>query len=34
MTHEAAVAELEKYAGIQFDPELVRNFIWFSENHR
>jgi response regulator RpfG family c-di-GMP phosphodiesterase len=27
MTHEAAVAELEKFAGVQFDPDLVLNFL-------
>ncbi len=27
MTHEQAVAELKKFAGIQFDPELVTKFL-------
>jgi HD-GYP domain-containing protein (c-di-GMP phosphodiesterase class II) len=27
MTHEAAIAELMKYSGIQFDPEIVAAFV-------
>ncbi len=27
MTHESAVNELKKYAGVQFDPALVANFL-------
>ncbi len=27
MSHEEAVAELKKYAGIQFDPFLVQKFL-------
>ncbi len=29
MTHERAVDELKRFAGVQFDPELVRNFLGF-----
>lgn len=31
LSHEQACAELEKYAGIQFDPQLVTHFIEFLE---
>jgi response regulator RpfG family c-di-GMP phosphodiesterase len=27
MTHEEAVAELERYFGTQFDPNLVESFL-------
>ena len=27
MTHEAAISELKKYSGIQFDPEIVAAFV-------
>ena len=30
MTHEAAIAELMKYSGIQFDPEIVAAFVKLS----
>ncbi|TEB12270.1 Cyclic di-GMP phosphodiesterase response regulator RpfG [Pelotomaculum propionicicum] len=34
MPHETAVGELEKSAGVQFDPELVRSFLKFLENNQ
>jgi HD-GYP domain-containing protein (c-di-GMP phosphodiesterase class II) len=27
MTHEAAISELMRYSGIQFDPEVVAAFV-------
>ncbi|MGE5370410.1 MAG: diguanylate cyclase domain-containing protein [Solirubrobacterales bacterium] len=34
MTHEDAVCELNKYAGVQFDPDLVERFIRVVESIR
>jgi diguanylate cyclase (GGDEF)-like protein/PAS domain S-box-containing protein len=33
MAHDSAVSELKRFAGVQFDPELVRNFLGFLENN-